>query len=66
MFHNCFSFQYPIRELMFQNCLNLDEESRRVLIQQRVYEYVCLPGKEVPAEFTHKARGRNFLCILKI
>ncbi|XP_010447574.1 PREDICTED: disease resistance protein RML1A-like isoform X1 [Camelina sativa] len=61
MFHNCFSFQYPIRELMFQNCLNLDEESRRVLIQQRVYEYVCLPGKEVPAEFTHKTRGNTII-----
>ncbi|ESQ46798.1 hypothetical protein EUTSA_v10028296mg, partial [Eutrema salsugineum] len=54
-------FQYPIRELMFQNCLKLDEESRRAIIQQRVYEYVCLPGKEVPVEFTHKAKGNTIV-----
>ncbi|CAN6929590.1 unnamed protein product [Brassica oleracea var. botrytis] len=52
-------FQYPIRELMFQNCLKLDEESRREIIQQWVYEYVCLPGKDIPAEFTNKAKGNS-------
>ncbi|KAG2325160.1 hypothetical protein Bca52824_007888 [Brassica carinata] len=52
-------FQYPIRELMFQNCLKLDEESRREIIQQWIYEYVCLPGKDIPAEFTHKAKGNS-------
>lgn len=54
-------FQYPVRELMFQNCLKLNEESRREIIQQRVYEYVCLPGKEVPMEFTHKAKGNSII-----
>lgn len=52
-------FQYPIRELMFQNCLKLDEESRREIIQQWVYEYVCLPGKDIPSEFTNKAKGNS-------
>ncbi|CDY35034.1 hypothetical protein Bca4012_099378 [Brassica carinata] len=52
-------FQYPIRELMFQNCLKLDEETRREIIQQWVYEYVCLPGKDIPAEFTNKAKGNS-------
>ncbi|ESQ28627.1 hypothetical protein EUTSA_v10019682mg [Eutrema salsugineum] len=50
-----------MRELQFQNCLKLDEESRRVIMQQRVDENVCLPGKQVPAEFTHKAIGNSIV-----
>ncbi|AED94720.1 disease resistance protein-like [Arabidopsis thaliana] len=55
----CFSFHNPIRALSFNNCLNLDEEARKGIIQQSVYRYICLPGKKIPEEFTHKATGRS-------
>ncbi|CAN7017144.1 unnamed protein product [Brassica oleracea var. botrytis] len=48
-----------IRELMFHNCLRLDKEARRVILDRRYSEYVCLPGKQVPAEFTHKAAANS-------
>ncbi|ESQ46766.1 hypothetical protein EUTSA_v10028092mg, partial [Eutrema salsugineum] len=48
-----------IRELMFHNCLKLDDEATRVIINCRSAEYVCLPGKQVPAEFTHKAAANS-------
>ncbi|KAF3560279.1 hypothetical protein F2Q69_00016276 [Brassica cretica] len=51
-----------IRELMFRNCWRLDEEARREIINSRFAEYVCLPGIQVPAEFTHKARS-NYITI---
>ncbi|KAG5375003.1 hypothetical protein IGI04_039599 [Brassica rapa subsp. trilocularis] len=54
-----FSFNYLITHFMFRNCLNLDEESRREVIQQRGYNNVWLPGREIPAEFTHKAIGNS-------
>ncbi|XP_018482158.2 disease resistance protein RML1A-like [Raphanus sativus] len=59
----CFSFNHIITHFMFRNCFNLDEESRRVIIQQRGYNNVWLPapGKEVPAEFTHKATGKSII-----
>ncbi|CAL9223905.1 unnamed protein product, partial [Arabidopsis halleri] len=41
------------------NCFKLDEEARRGIIQKSIYDYVCLPGKKIPAEFTHKATGRS-------
>ncbi|ESQ28532.1 hypothetical protein EUTSA_v10019585mg, partial [Eutrema salsugineum] len=55
----CFYFHNVIKELTFYNCVNLDEEARRVIIQPRVDGYVLLPGKEVPAEFIHKATGNS-------
>ncbi|CAH8277829.1 unnamed protein product [Arabidopsis lyrata] len=104
-----FSFHNPPNVLQFTNCLKLDKESRRGIIQQAdfthkatgrsitiplapgtlsassrfkasililpveyagyvtrrgiiqksIYDYVCLPGKKIPAEFTHKATGRS-------
>ncbi|KAF3576108.1 hypothetical protein DY000_02033881 [Brassica cretica] len=51
-----------IRELMFRDCWRLDEEARREIINSRFAEYVCLPGIQVPAEFTHKARS-NYITI---
>ncbi|XP_024014729.1 uncharacterized protein LOC18022931 [Eutrema salsugineum] len=42
-----------------ERCGLTDEEARRGIIQQSVREYICLPGKEVPAEFTHKATGKS-------
>lgn len=57
----CLSFNDLIRHLMFRNCFNLNEESRRVILQQKGYNNVWLPGKEVPAEFTHKAIGNSII-----
>lgn len=55
----CCPLHKPVEALTFYNCLNLDEEARRGIIQQSVRDYICLPGKEVPAEFTHKATGKS-------
>lgn len=33
------------------------KEARRIIIQQWDYNYVCLPSKEVPIDFTHKVTG---------
>ncbi|KFK33045.1 hypothetical protein AALP_AA6G323400 [Arabis alpina] len=54
----CCSFHIPVKALMFHNCLKLDEETRKGIIQQSSGE-IYLPGKEVPAEFTHKATGNS-------
>ncbi|KAG7548832.1 Toll/interleukin-1 receptor homology (TIR) domain [Arabidopsis suecica] len=53
-----FSCHNPAR-LQFGNCMKLDKESRRGIIQQSVCRYKCLPGKKIPAAFTHKATGRS-------
>lgn len=53
------SFHSPRKELTFYNCVKLDEEARRGIIQQPVYGYICLPDKEVPSEFTHRATGNS-------
>ncbi|KAG7604533.1 putative TIR domain, AAA+ ATPase domain, P-loop containing nucleoside triphosphate hydrolase [Arabidopsis thaliana] len=53
------SFHNPVKLLIFHNCLKLDEEARRAIKQQRVEGYIWLPGKKVPAEFTHKATGNS-------
>ncbi|CAA7021887.1 unnamed protein product [Microthlaspi erraticum] len=47
------------RLVLFNNCLSLDEEVGRVIIQLWDYKYVFLPGKQVPAGFTHKATGKS-------
>ncbi|KFK32996.1 hypothetical protein AALP_AA6G316100 [Arabis alpina] len=54
-----FPIEDPIRELMFSNCLRLNEIARRVIMNRRLAKYVCLPGKQVPAEFTHKATSNS-------
>ncbi|KAL9281981.1 putative TIR domain, AAA+ ATPase domain, P-loop containing nucleoside triphosphate hydrolase [Arabidopsis thaliana] len=54
-----FSFHNPIRTLGFNNCLKLDEEARRGIMQQSVSRFIRLPGKRIPEEFTHKATGRS-------
>ncbi|CAA7023951.1 unnamed protein product [Microthlaspi erraticum] len=53
------TFYNPIREVSFLNCLSLSEEARRVIIQRWAYMSVSLPGKQVPADFTHKAKGNS-------
>ncbi|WZY89137.1 hypothetical protein YC2023_045872 [Brassica napus] len=58
------SFHDPNREVRFINCMKLDEEARRAIVQRWAYKYVYFPGKEIPAEFTHKATG-NLVTITK-
>ncbi|CAA7028353.1 unnamed protein product [Microthlaspi erraticum] len=48
-----------VRELMLRNCLRLDEQVTRVIINRRFAKYVCLPGEQVPSEFTHKATANS-------
>ncbi|KAJ4902581.1 LRR-like disease resistance protein [Raphanus sativus] len=52
-------FDDPNREVRFLNCMKLDEEARRAIIQRWAYKSVCFPGKEIPSEFTHKATGNS-------
>ncbi|WZZ85179.1 hypothetical protein YC2023_113758 [Brassica napus] len=47
------SIFHPFRKSMFRNCLKLDEEARRLIIQRWDR---C---REIPAEFTHKATGNS-------
>ncbi|CAL9224011.1 unnamed protein product [Arabidopsis halleri] len=55
----CCSFHRPISNLMFHNCLKLDNASKRGIIQQSGYKFICLPGKKIPAEFTHQTGGNS-------
>lgn len=48
-----------IKGLTLYNCFNLDGETRKGVIQHDVDWYACLPGKEVPEVFTHKATGNT-------
>ncbi|CAN6993658.1 unnamed protein product, partial [Brassica oleracea var. botrytis] len=48
------SFQNPNICLDFANCFNLNQEARR-LIQTSACTYALLPGRKVPAHFTHQA-----------
>ncbi|CAA7014586.1 unnamed protein product [Microthlaspi erraticum] len=52
-------FNHPTREVLFRNCTKLDEEARRLLIQGWDFMKVVLPGKEIPGEFTHIAKGHS-------
>ncbi|CAA7023946.1 unnamed protein product [Microthlaspi erraticum] len=53
------TFHDPCASLNYRNCVQLDEEARRRIIQQWDYNYVCLPGKEVPMDFTHRVTGNS-------
>ncbi|ESQ46670.1 hypothetical protein EUTSA_v10000510mg [Eutrema salsugineum] len=47
-------------QLYFNNCFKLGEQTRRAIIQQSVANgNACLPGREVPREFDHRARGNS-------
>ncbi|KAF3535058.1 hypothetical protein F2Q69_00019005 [Brassica cretica] len=48
------SFQNPNICLDFASCFNLNQEARR-LIQTSACTYALLPGRKVPAHFTHQA-----------
>ncbi|KAJ0265709.1 Disease resistance protein RML1A [Hirschfeldia incana] len=47
-----------IENLYFTDCLKLDEEARRIIIQQRSCQ-AFLPGRNIPAEFNHRAIGNS-------
>lgn len=51
------SFHCSNAKVEFSKSMNLDGEARRVITQQWVYKRACLPGREVPPEFSHRARG---------
>lgn len=36
-------------QVIFKNCVKLEEEAHRVITQQRVYDYACLPSINTPA-----------------
>ncbi|KAJ4902599.1 hypothetical protein Rs2_16550 [Raphanus sativus] len=55
-----FPFGSQIVDLSFPDCSRLGREARRVITQQS--SRVCLPGRDIPAEFHHRAIG-NFLTI---
>ncbi|CAA7053810.1 unnamed protein product [Microthlaspi erraticum] len=53
-----FNTQYA--QLSFINCFKLGEEARRVIIQRlTLSRLACLPGKIIPSEFNHRARGSS-------
>ncbi|CAA7034485.1 unnamed protein product [Microthlaspi erraticum] len=58
----CFHIDSGIEDLNFPNCFKLGQEARRVITQQTFCKIACLPGKEMPAEFDHRALG-SFLTI---
>ncbi|KAF3500468.1 hypothetical protein F2Q69_00040821 [Brassica cretica] len=55
-----FPFGSRIEDLFFLDCFRLGRKARRLITQQS--SRVCLPGRNVPAEFHHRAIG-NFLAI---
>uniref|UniRef100_M4EFU7 ADP-ribosyl cyclase/cyclic ADP-ribose hydrolase n=1 Tax=Brassica campestris TaxID=3711 RepID=M4EFU7_BRACM len=55
-----FPFGARIEDLSFLDCFRLGRKARRLITQQS--SRVCLPGRNVPAEFHHRAIG-NFVAI---
>ncbi|KAL1225322.1 Disease resistance protein RML1B [Cardamine amara subsp. amara] len=46
--------------LSFINCFNLDQQARRTIIQHSCFlGETLLPGRQVPAEFDHRAKGNS-------
>ncbi|CAA7017992.1 unnamed protein product [Microthlaspi erraticum] len=51
----------PDATLDFTNCFRLGEQARREIIQRSFsYEWAIFPGRQVPAEFSHRARGNSY------
>uniref|UniRef100_A0A1J3DVQ9 Putative disease resistance protein n=1 Tax=Noccaea caerulescens TaxID=107243 RepID=A0A1J3DVQ9_NOCCA len=49
----------PKSMLSFINCFKLDHQARRGIIQHSVFRGALLPGREMPAEFDHRASGSS-------
>ncbi|CAG7861170.1 unnamed protein product [Brassica rapa] len=53
-------FYAPNAQLNFTNCFELKQQARRAIIRQSFLNgWALLPGREVPAEFDHRARGSS-------
>ncbi|KAG7658326.1 Toll/interleukin-1 receptor homology (TIR) domain [Arabidopsis suecica] len=52
-----FPIDSPIVSFSFPNCFELGEEARRVITQKAGQMIAYLPGREIPAEFVHRAIG---------
>ncbi|XP_010491769.1 PREDICTED: probable disease resistance protein RPP1 [Camelina sativa] len=52
-----------ISSLSFAKCFKLNQEARDLIIRTLTSEYAVLPGREVPAYFTHRAATGGFLTI---
>ncbi|KAG7585196.1 Toll/interleukin-1 receptor homology (TIR) domain superfamily [Arabidopsis thaliana x Arabidopsis arenosa] len=53
-------YDTPYAQLNYTNCFKLDSKVRRAIITQSfVQGWACLPGREVPEEFEHRARGNS-------
>ncbi|KAL1198688.1 putative disease resistance protein RPP1 [Cardamine amara subsp. amara] len=56
------SFNNPMI-LNFAKCFKLNQQARDLIIHTRTSQYSVLPGKEVPAYFTHRAISGSYLTI---
>ena len=56
----------PRALLNFTNCFKLGGQARRAIIRRRseIIGKALLPGREVPAEFDHRAKGNSLTIIL--
>ncbi|CAH8385788.1 unnamed protein product [Eruca vesicaria subsp. sativa] len=50
-----------ISNLYFANCFKLGPEARREITKQSLF--ACIPGRDIPAEFNHKAIGNSLAII---
>ncbi|XP_020879464.1 disease resistance protein TAO1 [Arabidopsis lyrata subsp. lyrata] len=57
------SFHNPNICLKFAKCFKLNQEARDLIIQTPTSEYAVLPGREVPAYFTHQSTTGGSLTI---
>ncbi|KAG7584981.1 Winged helix DNA-binding domain superfamily [Arabidopsis thaliana x Arabidopsis arenosa] len=55
-----FPINSPNAELIFTNCFKLDGETRKLFIQQSFLSN-CLPGRVMPSEFNHRAKGNSVM-----
>ncbi|KAG7533018.1 hypothetical protein ISN45_Aa08g006550 [Arabidopsis thaliana x Arabidopsis arenosa] len=57
------SFHNPKIWLKFAKCFKLNQEARDLIIQTPTSKYAVLPGREVPAYFTHQSTTGGSLTI---
>ncbi|EFH62774.1 predicted protein [Arabidopsis lyrata subsp. lyrata] len=55
-----FPINSPNAELIFTNCFKLDGETRKLFIQQSFLSN-CIPGRVMPSEFNHRAKGNSVM-----
>ncbi|CAH8388200.1 unnamed protein product [Eruca vesicaria subsp. sativa] len=54
------AYDTPITQLNYTNCFKLDGEARKAILTQHfAHGWACLPGREVPVEFDHLAKGNS-------